>query len=71
MVQVDRNAGTITVRNPGGAPLQFASGGTVLTLRVHGGLSGETFLVMQNPDLRNGNGLGILAAIGGGRATVN
>lgn len=71
VVQVDRNAGAITIRNPSGAPLQFASGGTVLTLRVHGGLAGETFLVMQNPDLRDSNGVGILAAVGGGRATVN
>jgi general secretion pathway protein D len=71
VVQVDRNSGTITVKNADGSPLQFVSGGTVLTLRVHGGLSGETFLVMQNPDLRNANGLGILAVVGGGRATVN
>lgn len=71
VVQVDRNNGTIIVRNADGSPLQFVSGGTVLTLRVHGGLSGQTFLVMQNPDLRNANGVGIASVVGGGRATVN
>ncbi len=71
VVQVDRNNGTIVVKSADGSPLQFISGGTVLTLRVHGGLAGETYLVMQNPDLRNHNGVGIMAAIGGGRAIVN
>ncbi|HEX7831173.1 MAG TPA: secretin N-terminal domain-containing protein [Thermoanaerobaculia bacterium] len=71
VVTVDRNNGTVTVKNTDGSPLQFVSGGTVLTLRVHGGLSGETFLVMQSPDLRSRGGLPIVAAVGGGRATVN
>lgn len=71
VVQIDRNLGTITIRHADGSPLQFVSGGTVLTLRVHGGLSGETYLVMQNPDFRNSNGEAIVAAVGGGRATVN
>jgi general secretion pathway protein D len=71
VVQIDRTNGIITVKHADGSPLQFVSGGTVLSLRVHGGLSGETYLVMQNPDLRNGNGVGIIAAVSGGRATVN
>jgi hypothetical protein len=71
IVEIDRTKGTIVVRHANGDLLQFVSGGTVLTIRVHGGLTGETYLVMQNPGLRNKNGEAIVAAIGGGRAAVN
>jgi general secretion pathway protein D len=71
LIEIDRNSGTITVRSDDGSPLRFVGGGTVLTLRVHGGLTGDTFLVMQNPDLHDEKGVAIRATIGGGHATVN
>ena len=70
-VTVDRNAGTIRVRPTDGEPLRFVGGGVVLAIRVHGGLSGETLLVMENPSLRNGAGQLVTAAVAGGRARVN
>jgi hypothetical protein len=70
IVSVDRNAGTITVTQGSGKPLRFAGGGQILALRVHGGLSGETFLVMESPDLHTSSGQSIVAAVGGGRARV-
>jgi general secretion pathway protein D len=69
-VNVDRNAGTITVRSTNGQPLAFNGGGQVLALRVHGGVTGDTFLVVDTPDLRTAAGQGIVAAIAGGRARV-
>ncbi|HEV3484750.1 MAG TPA: type II and III secretion system protein, partial [Vicinamibacterales bacterium] len=70
VVAIDRNAGTIRIKSANAAPLQFASGGVVLGIRVLGGLTGETFLVIDNPDLRNGNGQSVVAAIAGGKARV-
>jgi len=70
VVTVSRDRGTISVKSSDGKPLSFVSGGDVLVLRVHGGLTGETFLVMENPDLRTASGAGIAAAVSGGRAKV-
>ena len=70
IVTVDANSGTIRVKSSDGKPLQFIGGGDVLILRVHGGNTGETFLVMQNPEFRNGGGETIVAAVAGGRAKV-
>jgi hypothetical protein len=70
VVTVNRQQGTITVKSSDGKPLSFVSGGDVLAFRVHGGLSGDTFLVMDNPDLRTAGGVGITAAVSGGRAKV-
>jgi general secretion pathway protein D len=70
VVNVDRIAGTIKVKPTNNKPLRFVSGGVVLGIRVHGGLTGETFLVIDNPDLRNGGGEPIVAAVAGGRARV-
>lgn len=69
-VTVDGASGTITVKPTDGKPLAFLGGGQVLALRVHGGLTGDTFLVMDNPDLRNRKGQTILASVAGGRAKV-
>lgn len=69
-VNIDSNNGTVTVRSTDGKPLQFASGGQVLALRVLGGAPGETFLVMDNTDLRNSDGKNVVAAIAGGRVKV-
>ena len=69
-VTVDASSGTIRVKNADGKPLTFVGGGQVLAVRVHGGLTGETFLVMDNPDFRDRDGLAVVAAVAGGRARV-
>lgn len=70
VITVDRTAGTIRVKSSDGKPLQFISGGDVLALRVHGGVTGETFLVMKDPELRTPGGANVVAAVAGGRAKV-
>lgn len=70
VVTVDRTAGTIRVKSSDGKPLLFISGGDVLSIRVHGGVSGETFLVLQSPDFRTNAGESILASVAGGRVRV-
>ncbi|HEV7765565.1 MAG TPA: secretin N-terminal domain-containing protein [Thermoanaerobaculia bacterium] len=70
MVSVNHDAGTITITQGDGKPLRFAGGGQVLAIRVHGGLPGETFLVMENPDLHTSSGQSVVAAVAGGRAKV-
>lgn len=70
VVTVDSATGTIRVKSSNGKPLRFVSGGDVLILRVHGGVTGETFLVMQNPDFHTAAGESIVAAVAGGRVKV-
>jgi general secretion pathway protein D len=70
IVTVDSNTGTIRVKSSSGKPLQFIGGGDVLLLRVHGGATGDTFLVMQNPEFHTSGGASIVAAVAGGRAKV-
>ncbi len=70
IVSINHDQGTITVTPSGGKPLQFVSGGQVLAIRVHGGMTGETFLVMESPALKTASGQSIVAAVGGGRARV-
>ncbi|HUP62159.1 MAG TPA: secretin N-terminal domain-containing protein [Thermoanaerobaculia bacterium] len=69
-IVIDRSAGTIRVKPSNGKPLQFVSGGVVLAMRVLGGMIGETYLVIENPELRNSEGQSVMAAIAGGRAKV-
>ena len=69
-VIIDAASGTIKITSSDGKPLSFNSGGEIAELRVRGGASGETFLVMDNPDLRNGRGEGVASAVSGGRAKV-
>jgi len=70
VIAIDREAGTIRVKPSNAQPLKFVSGGVVLSIRVHGGISGETFLIIDNPDVRNAGGQPVIAAIAGGRAKV-
>ncbi|HYC91427.1 MAG TPA: secretin N-terminal domain-containing protein [Thermoanaerobaculia bacterium] len=70
VVTVDSTSGTIRVKSSNGQPLQFIGGGDVLLLRVHGGTTGDTFLVVQNPELRTAGGETVVAAVAGGRAKV-
>ncbi|MGZ4809535.1 MAG: secretin N-terminal domain-containing protein [Thermoanaerobaculia bacterium] len=67
---INRETGTVRVTSSDGKPLSFTGGGEVVMLRVRGGLSGETYLVLENPALRNGAGATIQAAVSGGRARV-
>ena len=69
-VIIDRDKGTIRISSSDGKPLAFNSGGEIAALRVRGGISGETYLVMENPDLRNGRGEVVASAVSGGRAKV-
>ncbi|HVR39324.1 MAG TPA: secretin N-terminal domain-containing protein [Thermoanaerobaculia bacterium] len=68
---INREAGTIKVVSSDGKPLTFLGGGNILLLRVQGGLSGETFLVMENPDFHNGAGQAVMAAVASGRVKVD
>jgi general secretion pathway protein D len=70
VVDVDRNTGTIVVKHADARPLQFVGGGRVLAIRVHGGLSGDSFLVVDNPDFHTSGGQSIIASVAGGRARV-
>jgi general secretion pathway protein D len=70
VVTIDRQHGQVRITSSDGKPLQFNSGGEVLLLRVRGGSPGESFLVMESPDLKNGNGALVSGAVSGGRARV-
>jgi general secretion pathway protein D len=70
IVTVDSDSGTIRVKSSNGKPLQFIGGGDVLLLRVHGGTTGDTFLVVQSPEFRTAGGDSVVAAVAGGRAKV-
>jgi general secretion pathway protein D len=69
-VNIDRNTGTIKITSSDGGPLRFNSGGDIAALRVRGVLSGETYLVLENPDLKNGVGKIVASTIAGGHAKV-
>jgi general secretion pathway protein D len=69
-VNVDSAAGTITLRNTNGKPLTFVGGGQVLAVRVQGGVTGDSMLILENPNFRDAGGAGVVAAVTGGRAKV-
>jgi general secretion pathway protein D len=68
---IDREKGYVKISSSDGQPLRFLSGGEVLTLRVNGGQPGETFLVIDRPELKDARGQLVQAAISGGRAKIN
>lgn len=70
VVNIDRGMGTIKITSSDGGPLRFNSGGDLAALRVRGILNGETYLVMENPDLKNGKGNIVASTIAGGHAKV-
>jgi general secretion pathway protein D len=70
VVAIDREHGTVKISSSDGKPLSFTSGGEIARLRVRGGGVGETFLVMDNPDLKNGRGELVASEVSGGRAKV-
>jgi hypothetical protein len=69
---IDREHGTVRVTSSNGKPLQFYNGGgSIASLRVRGGAPGETYLVLDNPNLSNGNGAVVNASVSGGHAKVD
>jgi len=67
---INRDTGTIKIVSSDGKPLQFVSGGDVIGLRLRGGKSGETSLVIEPPELRETAGTNVMTAVTGGRAQV-
>jgi hypothetical protein len=70
-VILDAGNGLVRISSSNGKPLQFRSGGDIATLRVQGGLSGETFLVVDVADIHNARGESVTAQVVGGRAKVD
>jgi general secretion pathway protein D len=69
---IDREHGTVRITSSNGKPLQFNDGGgDIASLRVRGGVSGDTYLVLENPNLTNGNGAVVNASVSGGHAKVD
>ena len=69
---IDREHGTVRIISSNGKPLQFNNGGgDIAQLRVRGAAPGETFLVLENPNLTNGTGSLVNASVSGGRAKVD
>jgi general secretion pathway protein D len=72
VVTIDSQNGTVRISSSDGKALQFNNGGgDIASLRVRGGAPGETFLVLENPNLTNGSGAVVSAAVSGGHAKVN
>jgi general secretion pathway protein D len=70
VVTINRELGKVTIAASDGKPLSFNGGGDIATLRVRGGMTGESFLVMDNPNLKNLRGELVASEISGGRAKV-
>jgi general secretion pathway protein D len=70
VVSINRDDGTIRISSSDKRPLQFNGGGDLVTLHVRGGVTGETFLVLDNPDFRNAEGKMVMSTISGGRVRV-
>jgi general secretion pathway protein D len=69
---IDREHGNVRITSSNGKPLQFYNGGgDIASLRVRGAAPGETFLVLENPNLTNGNGTLVNASVSGGHAKVD
>ncbi|HXI12555.1 MAG TPA: secretin N-terminal domain-containing protein [Thermoanaerobaculia bacterium] len=71
IVRLDQTTGTIRLTSSDGKGLKFKTGGEVMTLRVRGGASGETYLVVENPNFTGASGVRVDAAVAGGRAKVD
>jgi hypothetical protein len=68
---IDREHGTVRITSSNGKPLQFYNGGgDIASLRVRGGSPGDTYLVLENPNLTNGTGAVVTASVSGGHAKV-
>jgi general secretion pathway protein D len=70
VVTIDRGNGLVRIVSSNGQPMFFNSGGELLVMRVQGGTTGDTSLIFASPELKNGNGDIVVAAVSGGRARV-
>lgn len=70
VVTINRDQGMVTISSSDGNPLSFNGGGEIATLRVRGGMTGESNLVMVNPNLKNGRGELVASEVSGGHAKV-
>ncbi|HUJ14072.1 MAG TPA: secretin N-terminal domain-containing protein [Thermoanaerobaculia bacterium] len=70
VVSINSKLGVITISSSDGKPLVFNSGGEIATLRVRGGATGQTNLVVEVPELKNGQGALVASEISGGLAKV-
>jgi general secretion pathway protein D len=69
---IDREHGTVRITSSNGKPLQFYNGGgDIASLRVRGGATGDTYLVLENPNLTNASGTVVNASVSGGHARVD
>jgi len=68
---INRDTGTVKITSSDGKPLHFVSGGDLFGLKVRGGNSGETMLVIEPPELHDAAGTNVMTAVTGGRAQVN
>jgi general secretion pathway protein D len=67
---IDSGKGLVRITSSNGQPLTFSSGGDIAILRVQGGLAGDTFLVVDIPEIRNAQGGLVTASVVGGKARV-
>jgi len=70
VVTINRELGQVTIAPSDGKLLTFNGGGDIATLHVRGGGTGESFLIMDNPSLKNGRGELVASEVSGGRAKV-
>lgn len=70
VANIDSATGTIRIRSSNGDPLRFRAGGDVVAFRVRGGVTGETYLVLDATELLDRSGARVAVAIAGGRANV-
>ena len=68
---IDIDNGEIRISPTNGKPLAFNGGGDLVALRVRGGVTGDTIIVMENPGFRNAAGEMVAADVTGGRAKVD
>jgi general secretion pathway protein D len=70
IVTIDKTNGSIRITSSDGLPLRFAAGGDLAALRIRGGMTGDTFLIIDNPGLKNGRGEAVATTVSGGQAKV-
>jgi len=70
VIKIDPAAGVIRISSSDANPLTFTGGGDVAAIRVRGGVTGDSYLVIDNPSLKNGRGEAIAASVSGGHAIV-
>ncbi len=70
IVTISAETGTIRIVSSDSKPLVFRSGGEVLSLRVIGGMAGESTLVLESAEFKDAAGASVRAAVSGGKARV-